>query len=104
MNPTRCFCAALALACATIIAGCSGGTQAKSTLSDSTFVEIMFELTKLKNQPDADTVYLARQRQQVLERHKVSVEDLEKKSLIIAEDPARATRIWDEVRRRIGPG
>ena len=73
-------------------------------MSDSTFVVVMYELVKLKNNPDADTVYLAGQRQQVLERHKVTVEDLEKKSLILAEDPLHATKIWDEVRRRIGPG
>src|SRR5262245_61651229 len=86
----------------------SGCAKPKSSdegvMSDSTFVVVMAELVRLKNRPDADSVYYAEQRRLALERYKITLADLEKKGERIAEDPFRSTKIWDKVRQKLGTG
>jgi hypothetical protein len=99
----RRICVAL-LAGVFALSGCSESSQTGPTISDSTFVAVMAELVKLKNPETGDTAYFAEQRRKAMERHKVTLQDLEKKGERLAEDPARATKIWDRVRQKVGTG
>jgi hypothetical protein len=90
--------------CGIIAAGCSADSRTAPVISDSAFVAVMIDLVKLKNPSDSDTVYYAERRREALERHKVTLQDLERKGLRLAEDPAHATKVWGEVQKKIGSG
>ena len=109
---TRHFILRMSLVCKSLLPGIAVSLAACSksrnpdagVMSDSTFVTVMAELVRLKNRPEADTVYYAEQRRLALERNKVTLADLEKKGERLAEDPYRSTRIWDKVRQKLGTG
>jgi len=82
-------------------AACAAGAGKTPVISDSTFVEIMYALAQLRHRPDADSLTLVDQRRKTFELFNITPDDLEKKSLRLAEDPAHATAVWDKVRRKV---
>jgi hypothetical protein len=73
-------------------------------MSDSTYVEVMYELIQQKNRPGVDSTQQAAQRRQTLARHRITAEDLEKKALVLSDDPVRLAELWAQIQVRLGPG
>jgi hypothetical protein len=84
-------------------AACADPVAGPEPITDSTYVEVMFELLNARNTPGADSIALASERSETLRRHNVTLEDLEKKSEILARTPARAAEVWTRLRLKFNP-
>ena len=90
------------LACSGGLAG-AGGSGKSGGMSDSIFVEVMYELINARNQPGGDTAVFAGQRREVLSKYGFTKEDLEKKSEVLAQDAVHAADVWGKLRRKYSP-
>ena len=86
--------AAAALALCAALAGCrdrSAGAQ------DSTFIATMAELRNIDRTAPTDSAARAA----VLRRRRISADSLERVARTLSRDPARASRVWMEIERRV---
>lgn len=83
--------AAAALAVSTLLAACARGDRLSAR--DSTFVATMVELRRIPAGPPADSAL----RQAVLRRRGVTARELEAVAAELADDPARAARVWRRI-------
>jgi hypothetical protein len=47
---------------------------------------------------------LPKERLDAMARHGVTLEDLEKKAVLLADDPSRALAVWSKIREKIQEG
>jgi hypothetical protein len=88
---------------AALAGGCAGGGRG-SAMSDSSYIELMTELIALKNTMGTGTLDLPKERLDAMARHGVTLEDLEKKAVLLADDPSRALAVWSKIREKIQEG
>jgi hypothetical protein len=84
-------------------ASCGHGVG-DSGMSDSTYVAVITELIRNKNVPGLDTVLSAQRRREAMERHGVTPELLERKSVSLAENPARFAEVWGKIQLKLEAG
>ena len=70
-------------------------------MSDSAFVATMAELRRVNEDRAVDSAARARRREAVLLRRRVTPEQLEQAAEVLANDPARASAVWQAIDRRV---
>src|SRR5215207_8875645 len=70
-------------------------------VSDSAFVRTMVELRGVQANVTLDSAGRAEARQAALQRHRLTPGDLEEAASELADDPERASRVWQEIERRL---
>jgi hypothetical protein len=86
----------LILACAMV--GCARGDIVPG-VSDSAFVATMADLRRVQGST-ADTVALAAMRRRILQQRGLTVEQLDRAGRALANDPQRATDLFDAIDKR----
>lgn len=70
-------------------------------LTDSSFVSTMVELRRIRENATLDSTERAQAREAVLRRRRVTPKQLEQAAATLADDPARASAIWQTVERHV---
>src|SRR5256885_8314671 len=87
---------ALPLICA-LAGGCRNRHPPKLGMSDSTFVGALSELRRVQADTSLDATMKDSSRRMVLRRYRVTSEQLEHASRVLAESPARASDLWRQI-------
>ena len=92
-----------AFAVAVLAGGCRRA-ELVDGVTDSAFVATMAELRAISRAGEGDSASRARARQAVLQRRGLTAERLERAARALADDPERATDVWQAIEVRAAAG
>jgi hypothetical protein len=70
-------------------------------LTDSSFVATMVELRRVRENATLDSTERAQAREAVLRRRRVTPKELEEAAAALADDPTRASAVWQAIERHV---
>jgi hypothetical protein len=85
-----------------IVAAAAGCQRSRLTtaVSDSTFVDVMASLKRVRDNPGLDSGRRARLRDSILQNRRLTPAQLDDAARRLAQNPARAQTVWQAVERR----